>query len=168
MKNIRDNSYYYFKVLECLSSNKPKLGEACRSQVFRVRKQEFQDSSSDFALFNECHTMVRQFCRDVDRSKALDCLKLYKDNYMFDDKCREFVMKRMAEQNTDYRFNNALQAVCSKDINRHCNKASIFFSFINGFQLDDNWILSKKFFFFSIPHSFSNLNLQIKNMKVQL
>jgi Golgi apparatus protein 1 len=112
-------------VLECLASNKPKLGEDCHSQVFKVRKQEFQDSSSDFALLNACHSMVRQFCYDIDRSKALDCLKRYKDEPMFDDKCRTFVINRMIEQNTDYRFNAALQNACSLDISRHCKQVCL-------------------------------------------
>ena len=100
------------------------MGEECHSQLFKVRKQEFQDSSSDFALLNACHSMVRQFCHEVDRSKALDCLKRFKDEPMFDDKCRTFVLNRMAEQNTDYRFNTGLQSACLKDINKHCKHVS--------------------------------------------
>lgn len=69
--------------------------------------------------------MVKQFCHEVDRSKSLDCLKRYKDEAMFDDKCRSFVLTRMAEQNTDYRFNTALQSACSVDINKHCKRVSI-------------------------------------------
>lgn len=68
--------------------------------------------------------MIRQFCRDLDRSKALDCLKQHKDDAMFDDKCKNFVVNRMVEQNTDYRFNPALQASCSSDIKRHCKHVS--------------------------------------------
>ncbi|XP_014236728.1 Golgi apparatus protein 1 [Trichogramma pretiosum] len=108
------------QVLECLASHKAKLGVECHAQLFKVRKQEFQDSSVDFALMHACHPMVRQFCRGTDRSQTLDCLKRFKDDSMFDDKCRSFVMNRMAEQNTDYRFNTALQSACSNDINKHC------------------------------------------------
>ena len=65
--------------------------------------------------------MVRQFCHDVDKSKALDCLKLHKDEASFiDDKCKNFIIKRMIEQNTDYRFNPALKSSCESDINNHC------------------------------------------------
>ncbi|XP_001605655.2 Golgi apparatus protein 1 [Nasonia vitripennis] len=108
------------RILECLAANKPKLGEACHALLFKIRTQEFVDSSVDFALLNACHTMVRQFCRQSDG--ALDCLKQHKDDAMFDDKCRTFVINRMAEQNTDYRFNVALQQFCSSDIDRHCKQ----------------------------------------------
>lgn len=110
------------QVLECLAAHKSKLSDGCHKQLFKVRKQEFQDSSSDFALLNGCRAMVRQFCSDISRSQALDCLKRYKDVPSFDDKCKNIVVRRMIEQNTDYRFNTALQAACSYDINKHCKE----------------------------------------------
>ncbi|XP_033338391.1 Golgi apparatus protein 1 [Megalopta genalis] len=110
------------QILECLAAHKSKLSDACHKQIFKVRKQEFQDSSSDFALLNTCRVMVRQFCHDVSRSQALDCLKRYKDEPTFDGKCKNIVIRRMIEQNTDYRFNTALQASCSSDINKHCKE----------------------------------------------
>ncbi|XP_017787579.1 PREDICTED: LOW QUALITY PROTEIN: Golgi apparatus protein 1 [Habropoda laboriosa] len=110
------------QILECLAAHKSKLSDACHKQLFKVRKQEFQDSSSDFALLNSCHLMVRQFCHDISRSQALDCLKKYKDEPTFDDKCKNIVIRRMIEQNTDYRFNTALQTACSYDINKHCKE----------------------------------------------
>ncbi|XP_006615715.1 Golgi apparatus protein 1 isoform X2 [Apis dorsata] len=110
------------QILECLAAHKSKLSDACHKQLFKVRKQEFQDSSSDFALLNNCRIMVRQFCHDISRSQALDCLKKYKDEPTFDDKCKNIVVRRMIEQNTDYRFNTALQIACSYDINKHCKE----------------------------------------------
>ena len=110
------------QILECLAAHKSKLSDACHKQLFKVRKQEFQDSSSDFALLNTCRVMVRQFCHDVSRSQALDCLKRYKDEPTFDEKCKNIVVRRMIEQNTDYRFNTALQTACSSDINKHCKE----------------------------------------------
>ena len=101
---------------------KPKLSDECHKQLFKVRKQEFEDSSNDFALLNTCHSMVTLFCHDVDRSLALNCLKKYKDEPVFDNKCKDFVIQRMIEQNTDYRFNTALQNSCSVDINKHCKQ----------------------------------------------
>lgn len=94
----------------------------CRKQLFKVRKQEFEDSSIDYALLNNCHSMVAQFCHTGDRTQILDCLKRYKDDSTFDEKCKNFVIQRMIEQNTDYRFNTALQSSCSSDINKHCKE----------------------------------------------
>ncbi|CAL7951690.1 unnamed protein product [Xylocopa violacea] len=113
------------ETLECLAAHKSKLSDACHKQLFKVRKQEFQDSSSDFALLNNCRAMVRQFCHDISRSQALDCLKKYKDEPTFDDKCKNIVIRRMIEQNTDYRFNTALQTACSYDINKHCKEVLV-------------------------------------------
>ncbi|XP_043249603.1 Golgi apparatus protein 1 [Colletes gigas] len=124
-----DIKYYCFNVepgnsqiLECLAAHKSKLSDACRKQLFKVRKQDFQDSSSDFALLSTCRVMVRQFCYDVSRSQALDCLKKNKDEPTFDEKCKNIVIRRMIEQNTDYRFNAALQNACSYDIHRNCKE----------------------------------------------
>lgn len=111
------------RILECLASQKPKLSETCHKNLFKVRQQEFQDSSTDYLLINSCKSMIRQYCLDdSDKSKALDCLKKYKDEPIFDDKCKNIVIKRMIEQNTDYRFNPALQSACTKDIVNHCKE----------------------------------------------
>lgn len=66
--------------------------------------------------------MIRQYCHDVSKSQTLDCLKRYKDELTFDDKCKNIVIRRMIEQNTDYRFNNALQNACFYDIDKHCKE----------------------------------------------
>nr|ARK19823.1 venom protein [Ampulex compressa] len=113
------------QVLECLAAHKSKLSNMCHKQLFKVRKQEFQDSSSDYALLNTCHVMIRQFCRDVSRPQTLECLKRYEDEPTFDDRCKNIVIQRMIEQNTDYRFNTALQSSCSNDINKHCKEVLI-------------------------------------------
>lgn len=115
------------QVLECLALHKTKLSDLCHKKLFNVRKQEFQDSSSDFALINTCRAMLRQFCHDVNRSGSLDCLKRYKDDSTFDDNCRSIVIKRMIEQNTDYRFNTALQSACIYDIERYCKGVKYFY-----------------------------------------
>lgn len=109
--------------MECLASKKNKLSELCHKQLFKVRQQDFQDSSSDFLLLNTCRSMMKQYClEDIDKSKALECLKRWKDEPAFDEKCKNVVLKRMIEQNTDYRFNVALQSSCSRDIVSHCQE----------------------------------------------
>ncbi|KAG8034414.1 hypothetical protein G9C98_007490 [Cotesia typhae] len=111
------------QVLECLASKKNKLSVLCHKQLFKVRQQDFQDSSSDFLLLNTCRSMMKQYClEDIDKSKALECLKRWKDEPAFDEKCKNVVLKRMIEQNTDYRFNVALQSSCSRDIVSHCQE----------------------------------------------
>ncbi|XP_011302233.1 Golgi apparatus protein 1 [Fopius arisanus] len=111
------------QILECLASRKAKLSSICHKQLFKVRQQEFLDSSSDFLLWNTCRSMIGQFCqREPDKSKVLDCLKGVKDEDSFDEKCKDVVVRRMIEQNTDYRFNGALHAACAHDIVAQCDK----------------------------------------------
>lgn len=64
--------------------------------------------------------MLRQYCHDTDRSKTLDCLKIYKDEPLFDSACHLVVVNRMISQNMDFRFNPALQEACSSNIADHC------------------------------------------------
>ncbi|XP_015608654.1 Golgi apparatus protein 1 isoform X2 [Cephus cinctus] len=110
------------QILECLASQKHKLSEQCHTQLFKVRKQEFQDSSSDFALLEACRSMISLFCNYMDGASALSCLKVAKNRPSFDEKCKSMVVRRMIEQNTDYRFNVALQSACVTDIDRHCKE----------------------------------------------
>lgn len=122
---IFTDTEFSFKVLECLAARKQLLSEDCHKKLFYVRKQELRDSSSDFTLMNSCHAMVQQYCHDRDSAQALECLKKFKDEPTFDDKCKNVVIKRMIEQNTDYRFNPALQSACLLDINKHCKSVSV-------------------------------------------
>ncbi|XP_066589109.1 Golgi apparatus protein 1 [Prorops nasuta] len=110
------------QVHECLASHKSKLSSSCHKQIFKMRRQEFQDSSSDYVLLNTCRAMVHLFCHDIPQSQALSCLKRYKDENSFDENCKNIVIKRMIEQNTDYRFNTALKMACSLDMNKHCKE----------------------------------------------
>lgn len=66
--------------------------------------------------------MLRQYCHDSDNAKALECLKIYKDEPLFDAKCHLVVVNRMIEQNMDYRFNPALQGACASNIAEYCTE----------------------------------------------
>ncbi|KAJ8876241.1 hypothetical protein PR048_024151 [Dryococelus australis] len=44
----------------------------------------------------------------------------YKDEMTFDPKCKVVVVRRMIEQNQDYRFNPLLQKGCHLDIPKFC------------------------------------------------
>lgn len=73
-------------------------------------------------LITTCREMINQYCHDTDKSKVLDCLKVHKDELMFDQGCHLIVTNRMIEQNMDYRFNPRLQEACSKNIADFCTK----------------------------------------------
>lgn len=64
--------------------------------------------------------MLRQYCHETERPKALECLKIHKDEPLFDTNCHLVVVNRMIEQNLDYRFNPALQDACSSNIAEYC------------------------------------------------
>lgn len=89
--------------------------------MFTIRKSELTDSATDYTLMNTCHDMLRQYCpTDTDHQAALHCLKLYKDEQLFDSKCHFVVVQRMIEQNLDYRFNPELHTACASNIAEYC------------------------------------------------
>lgn len=66
--------------------------------------------------------MIRQYCHDTEKTSILDCLKVHKDEMLFDSNCHLVVVNRMIEQNMDYRFNPRLQEACSQNIADYCTK----------------------------------------------
>lgn len=109
-------------MLECLQSHSAQLGAECKHAIFAVKKSELTDSATDYTLISTCRDMIRQYCHDTEKSKVLDCLKVHKDEMLFDTNCHMIVINRMIEQNTDYRFNPLLQEACKKNIAEHCTK----------------------------------------------
>lgn len=69
---------------------------------------------------NTCRDMIRQYCHDTERAKVLECLKVHKDEPLFDTNCHMTIVSRMIEQNMDYRFNPLLQEACAKNIADYC------------------------------------------------
>ncbi|XP_067007577.1 Golgi apparatus protein 1 [Anabrus simplex] len=122
IKKYCDNVYHgSAQVLECLQQNKAHLSKICHRMIFNVERQEMVDNSVDYVLITTCQQMIRQFCHQEDQSKALVCLKRYKDDPTFDPKCKVIVVRRMIEQSTDYRFNPLLQKGCRMDISKFCS-----------------------------------------------
>ncbi|KAH8373528.1 hypothetical protein KR009_012405 [Drosophila setifemur] len=107
--------------LECLIKKTSRLGKQCHHAIFMVKKSELGDSGTDYTLLNTCKEMVYKFCPSTDSAKLLDCLKTYKDDPQFDQRCHLVVVNRMIEQNTDFRFNPSLQSACGKNIDRYCS-----------------------------------------------
>ncbi|XP_055705911.1 Golgi apparatus protein 1 isoform X2 [Phlebotomus papatasi] len=108
------------QVLECLQRNREKLSPPCRHALFSVRRSELMDSATDFVLINTCREMLHQYCPRVEQSNALQCLKVHREEPMFDQKCHYIVVNRMIEQNLDYRFNPQLQEACRSNIATYC------------------------------------------------
>uniref|UniRef100_A0A1B6KZZ0 Golgi apparatus protein 1 n=1 Tax=Graphocephala atropunctata TaxID=36148 RepID=A0A1B6KZZ0_9HEMI len=109
------------QVLECLEEKKKNLSATCHQKVFYIELQDLTDSSTDYTLLSTCKPMIRLYCQQYDKSQALMCLKKYKDEVQFDNKCRLLVMRRMIEQTSDYRFNPLLAIGCRMDIDKFCN-----------------------------------------------
>lgn len=110
------------QILECLTNNQHRLSTNCKHAIFSVKKSELMDSRTDYALMNACKGMMKQFCPDIGDNNVLYCLKLHKDDPMFDNQCHLMVVNRLIAQNEDYRFNPDLVHACSKDIADHCNQ----------------------------------------------
>lgn len=109
------------QALECLIQKTARLGKDCHHAIFMIKKSELGDSGTDYTLLNTCKDMMYKFCHNVESLKLLDCLKAYKDDENFDQRCHLVVVNRMIEQNTDYRFNPSLQSACGKNIDRYCS-----------------------------------------------
>jgi Golgi apparatus protein 1 len=105
-----------------LTNNQNKLSLECKHAVFAVKKSELTDSKTDFALMTTCKGMLKQYCEGIDDDNVLKCLKLHKDENMFDKKCHMIVVNRLILQNQDFRFNSDLQQACLKDIGDYCTR----------------------------------------------
>lgn len=108
------------QLLECLISHKEQVSQKCHKALFHIEQQDLADSSSDYTLLNSCKSMLKFYCSDEEPANGLTCLKRYKDEPMFDEKCKLIVIKRMIEQNEDYRFNPVLMRACRPDISKFC------------------------------------------------
>lgn len=106
-------------------TNQNKLSTNCKHALFAIKKSELTDSKTDFGLMNACKGMLKQFCPDIDEANVLNCLKLHKDESMFDHHCHVVIVNRLISQNQDYRFNPELQHACSKDIADYCTKVVV-------------------------------------------
>lgn len=98
------------------------MSSNCKHALFAIKKSELTDSRTDFGLMNACKGMLKQFCPNIVDSNVLNCLKVHKDEPMFDQECHIVVVNRLIYQNQDYRFNTDLQHACSKDIADYCTR----------------------------------------------
>lgn len=98
------------------------MGIDCRHAIFSVKRSELSDSSTDYMLITTCRDMIYQYCHDAEKSKVLECLKVHKDEALFNPQCHVTVVNRMIEQNMDYRFNPRLQEACARNIADYCTK----------------------------------------------
>lgn len=112
-------------ILDCLMNNQHRLSTNCKHAIFSVKKSELMDSRTDYALMNTCKGMLKQFCPDIGDNNVLNCLKMHKDDPMFDNQCHLMVVNRLIVQNEDYRFNPDLQHSCSKDIADYCTRVVV-------------------------------------------
>ncbi|KAF7281361.1 hypothetical protein GWI33_004844 [Rhynchophorus ferrugineus] len=108
------------QVLECLQTVNNKLSNSCEKEVFKVKKQEIFDNTSDYALITLCADAIEQFCTHHDKENVFECLRKNKDEKGFNRKCRAIVVHRINEQNSNYQLNPSLQQNCHMDINKFC------------------------------------------------
>uniref|UniRef100_T1J4W1 Golgi apparatus protein 1 n=1 Tax=Strigamia maritima TaxID=126957 RepID=T1J4W1_STRMM len=107
-------------VLECLKNHRRQLSAECFRKIFNREQEEMLDNSVDFALMTLCKRMIKEYCSDSDVTDVLSCLRDYKDKLKFDGRCRQIVIRRMVQQNTDYRLNPHLRKACSTEMTKYC------------------------------------------------
>ena len=108
------------QVLECLKTNMFKLTKACQRQLFKNQRIELTDNSVDYSLMTNCKTAINKFCANTDFKEVLFCLRDAVHQIGMDGRCRSLVMKRLAQQNTDYRLNPRLKSACERDVPKFC------------------------------------------------
>jgi len=108
--------------VECLKDQKHKnLTPDCRKLLFKEEAEEAIDNSVDFAVLRGCKREIQEHCNEADESSILVCLKDFKDQPNFDQKCRMIVNKRIVQHMKDYRLNPLLQKACHLDIPKFCH-----------------------------------------------
>ncbi|GAB6030494.1 hypothetical protein CHUAL_007357 [Chamberlinius hualienensis] len=109
------------QVLECLKDHQKVLTGPCYRLLFTRQIKDTYDNGVDYVLMTVCRNMLKLYC-DSDPADVLSCLRDKKDDIKFDPKCRGVVLKRLAQQNQDYRLNSRLRKACFMDINKFCSK----------------------------------------------
>ena len=98
-----------------------------------------EDSSVDYQLVSQCRAPIQRLCQNVMLSEALECLKFYLNEPTLEANCKTIVLRRVAEQNLDIRFNPVLRKACSLDIPKFCSQVPnvLFFIllFVNYFNI---------------------------------
>lgn len=110
------------QVLECLKANMHLLRKACQRLLFKRQKIELTDNSVDYSLVSNCKSAITRFCSDVEAKEVLFCLRDNRDNIAIDKRCRSLVIKRLAQQNSDYRLNPRLKSACERDVPKFCGQ----------------------------------------------
>ncbi|XP_015923497.1 Golgi apparatus protein 1 [Parasteatoda tepidariorum] len=116
--NVRQEEAH---MLECLKNHQKSLSSACHKSIFNREKEEMVDNAIDYALITTCKPMIKKYCSDTDLSQILDCLREKRDDNGMDRTCRKIIIKRMVEQNSDYRLNPRLKQACVRDIPKFCS-----------------------------------------------
>ncbi|XP_054162657.1 Golgi apparatus protein 1-like [Oppia nitens] len=110
------------RVVECLKSNMHRLTKACQRLLFERQRIEMDDNSVDYPLVTNCKAAIVKFCPNDDYKDILLCLRDHRHSIGMDDRCRTIVIKRLAQQNSDYRLNPQLKTACEKDVPKFCAK----------------------------------------------
>lgn len=108
------------QIMDCLKSNIHKLTKACQRVLFKRQRLELTDNSIDYSLMTNCKSAIAKFCTTGDYKDVLFCLRDNRDNIAMDQRCRGLVIKRLAQQNNDYRLNPRLKTACQRDVPKFC------------------------------------------------
>ncbi|CAG2104936.1 unnamed protein product [Medioppia subpectinata] len=109
-------------VINCLKTNMHRLTKACQHMLFERQRVEMTDNSVDYSLMTNCKTAIGKFCSADDYKDILFCLRDHRYTAGMDDRCRSIVLKRLAQQNSDYRLNPRLKTACVRDVPKFCAK----------------------------------------------
>ncbi|CAG9864486.1 unnamed protein product [Phyllotreta striolata] len=111
------------QILECLQMvQRDSLSPSCAPEIFKAQKLQAFDNSIDYALLSNCDAAIDLFCPHHERESVFECLKANMDEKGFNKKCRQIVVHRLMERNTNYQLNPSLQKNCALDMNKFCKR----------------------------------------------
>ncbi|KAJ6225809.1 hypothetical protein RDWZM_004354 [Blomia tropicalis] len=108
-------------VIECLMANMMKLKKSCQRQLFHRQYIELVDNSVDYSLLSICKHAIEKYCASSDLHDVIYCLRDHRKERGLGGNCRSLILKRLLQQNKDYRLNPRLKQGCNSEIKKYCS-----------------------------------------------
>lgn len=102
-------------------ANMMKLKKSCQRQLFHRQYIELVDNSVDYSLLSICKHAIEKYCASSDLHDVIYCLRDHRKERGLGGNCRSLILKRLLQQNKDYRLNPRLKQGCNSEIKKYCS-----------------------------------------------
>ncbi|ELT94856.1 hypothetical protein CAPTEDRAFT_177499 [Capitella teleta] len=111
------------QVIRCLREHEKSLSKGCYEKVFDREKSEAEDPNNDFLLMTACKRMIKRHCMEKSPREMFRCLRHYKEDEDFDDKCKKVIILRQRMRVKDIHLNPNLEKACHQDMKKFCDES---------------------------------------------